>query len=227
MNKIIIIIQTGSLVSMSCSRLSMVSNSLVFLKTMTAKQTNTMILPEVAPIHPTYSIKSLTIRKVYTNCETMMHPKNKKPTSSLSLNGYSWAHRFDELIPRIAYFLWIVWKIFILIGERSEGKSRLLEYSFVRKITKISHKFPTDYSQILWKLELIEIQAAQFCYYFVLSWWSNTANFIANLQCILYLLQFSRKEIVFFYCLCVYLNKHCFFPSNNNLRLKNQFWLIK
>lgn len=74
------------LVSMSFSILSMLSNSVVFLKTMAARQTNIMILAEVAQMQFTYSMKSLATWKMYTKCETITHSNNKNPNTILLLN---------------------------------------------------------------------------------------------------------------------------------------------
>lgn len=99
---------------MTFSILSMHGNKIDFRKTMAAKQTNKMTLPQVALMHTMCSIKPFATRKTYIICDRITYPCNKKPERTLLLSVRFWVDWFVGLTPRTIYFIWTVWKIFIL-----------------------------------------------------------------------------------------------------------------
>lgn len=93
-------LEDGSLVSMSFSMLSMLLESVAFLRTTGKKQTNIIIPPDIEPAHSIYSISPLATRKMYTNCETELQLNDKKPKNTPSLIGFFGPNRFDGRMPK-------------------------------------------------------------------------------------------------------------------------------
>lgn len=114
---------------MSFSRQSMLLNSRVLLEAIAAKETNTILLPDIEQMHSMCSIKPLATQKMYTNCDAMEHPNNRKPKSTLSLNGNFRVDCCDRLMPKIAYCRWTFPKIFM-----SGFENGFLEYPKSSKI---------------------------------------------------------------------------------------------
>lgn len=119
---------------------SILSNSVVFRKTMAKKQTNIIMVPDREQMHCISSMKLLATYEMYINCEPMKHPNKKTPKNTRSLNRHCWGDGFGELIPRIAYCLRSVWKTFIFGLKRFAYTASLKmitnneDFAFIRKI---------------------------------------------------------------------------------------------
>lgn len=77
-------------------------NNVVFLKTMVAKQPNCITVADIEQIQSICSINPLSTWKMYTNCEAITLPYDKKPSSTRLLKVFDLSNWFDGLMPNIA-----------------------------------------------------------------------------------------------------------------------------
>lgn len=161
--------KVDSLVSINFSILSMLSKKVFFRQTMAAKQTNIILVAKIEHVQFTYSIKPLATWKMYTNCEANKHPNSRKPWKTRFSAGYFWFDWFVELMPRISYCLWIVWKILILFLifffisiffsmlnqflERNTSNTSIYSFSMLKQRCKTNTKseFSLNIKYFFWK----------------------------------------------------------------------------